>query len=124
MHHLLKVRVQSAYDRMQFAAKKCGAPVLDFSHARLALMVIEAIDKPCEYCSQLFGLEQFGVVCDVPPERRVGFPASRGLANVSVCCATWGAAKGSAGRLRVARCDVCFARSRQRCGVGDVGRAG
>jgi hypothetical protein len=94
MHHLLKARVQSAFDRMQQAAKRRGAPALDFSHARLSLMVIAAIEKPCEYCGLLFGLEQFGVVYDVPPEGRHGQPASRGLANVRVCCALCTECKG------------------------------
>jgi hypothetical protein len=49
MHHLLKARVRSAFDRMRSAAKTLGR-ALDFGHARLTLLAIEAMERPCDYC--------------------------------------------------------------------------
>jgi hypothetical protein len=107
MYHLLRSRVQSEYDRMRMAAVRARCGALDFGQARLLLAVIEALDQPCEYCGCLFGLDDFGVVYDVPPEGRRGGAPARGMANVrvscGVCCAAKGALSGAEWR------DVCAA---------------
>src|ERR1017187_10003263 len=94
MYHLLRSRVQSEYDRMRMAAVRARCPALDFGQARLLLTVIEALNQGCQYCGRLFGVDDFGIVYDVPPEGRHGGTAARGLANVRVACSTCGEAKG------------------------------
>jgi hypothetical protein len=90
-------RVQSAFDRMRAGAARTLGGGLDFGHARLAVQVLAALEKPCEYCGALFGIKEFGGVYALPPEGRNGKPAARGLANVRVPCATCCAAKALSG---------------------------
>lgn len=113
MYDLLRARVQAAYDRMRMAAVRANCPALDFGQARLLVGVIEALDQACQYCGRLFGVDDFGVVYDVPPAGRRGVTAARRLANVrvtcAVCCAAKGALSGAEWR------DVCAALAAADC---------
>jgi hypothetical protein len=88
LHHLLRRRVNLAFVSLAAGARRCGVP-LDFGEARLLVLVVEALDRSCAYCSGVMSVDGIAVVYDVPPTGRDGAPAARGLANV------------------VARCDVC-----------------
>ena len=93
MHNLLRSRAQSEFSRLQNEARRAGQR-LDFGNMSLRVVILGALGSACEYCTELFGVDEFGVVYDVPPDGRHGQPASRGLANVRVCCDRCAGAKG------------------------------
>jgi hypothetical protein len=93
MLQLLKSRVQSALDRLRVESHKQDVQ-LDFTHARLALLVIEQLDRPCDYCGGILAVADFGIVQDLPHGVRVGHPGGFGLANLRVCCGACAHAKG------------------------------
>lgn len=84
-----------AETRQAYAAWTASAPNeagCDFAAEDLQLLVLRALTGDCAYCGSLLGLENWAVVADVPPAR-----GGRGLyrqANVAVCCARCGRAKG------------------------------
>ena len=93
MHQLFKARVHSAFDRLLHDAQR-HTRALDFSHVRLQCQVIQALEGPCCYCGELFGVDDFGVVYDTPPGGRNGNPAPRALANLAAPCSSCARAKG------------------------------
>ena len=93
MHSLLKTRVQAHFHRLQNQAAHSRVG-MDFCWARLTILVISAMNWACEYCGELFGVEDFGVVENVPHSGRDAPSTVVRLANLRVSCARCAAAKG------------------------------
>ena len=84
-------RIETIWEKFFQQARRRGKR-LDFTAVRLRLLAIEALDKPCTYCGEMFGLGCFGVVWDIPA--RPGWPGFT-LANVTVPCIACANGKGS-----------------------------
>ncbi|WP_041855792.1 hypothetical protein [Candidatus Korobacter versatilis] len=82
--------VTKAFDCIRSEAKRQGYAV-DFGAVDLRLATLHAMQKPCCYCVDLFGLDAFAITFDVPPERdKRGYR----MANIVVCCALCESCKG------------------------------
>lgn len=91
LRHLFERRCDAAFVRLAAQARRAGR-VLDFTPARVRVLVVEALDRSCCYCNATFGVGEFAVVWDVPPAQGRAFAFQ--LTNVVACCTGCGCAKG------------------------------
>lgn len=85
-------RVDGAYDRMYSEAKRVNER-LQFTTTRLRLLAIVALENPCPFCQDLFGVEQLGFTYEVPYAATNSKPWR--TPNLIVCDALCSTGKGS-----------------------------